>query len=172
MAYLEAISRRSVANALQTIILLAGWAAVAMSVPVFVRRVPAAPPEFWILVLIALLIELVPLVIPHKRKQSTQLAASLSLTFGMLLLWGPAVAIVVQTLALGVAQLRLRRSLTDSFSTRPDSASRSWPQGGPTTGPGTSCPVTSMTSTATRSPSSTACGGSAAPWSASWPGSR
>src|SRR5262249_33184694 len=61
----------------------------------------------------ALVVELSPLTIPHERRSPTRLAVSVCLTFAIMLLWGSSVAIVVQTLAIGVAALRERRPLTD-----------------------------------------------------------
>jgi len=95
---------------------LAGTAFALMAVPSFGRFLPEAPPEFWVFLLGALLIEIFPLVLPHADYQPTRLAVSLSLTFAIFLLWGPAIAIVVQALALGVAQLRVPRPLTDFAS--------------------------------------------------------
>ena len=72
-----------------------------------------APLEFWLLAIIALVVELRPLTIPHDQRSPTRVAVSLCLTFAIMLLWGSAVAIVVQTLAIGVAALRERRPLSD-----------------------------------------------------------
>lgn len=113
MAHAGIAPRRMVARSIYSIILMSGAVALFVSIPAFLRALPGAPLELWVLVLVTLFAELTPLVIPHERRQSTQLAVSLSLTFGMLLMWGSAVAIVVQTLALGVAQLRLRRAWLD-----------------------------------------------------------
>jgi diguanylate cyclase (GGDEF)-like protein len=78
-----------------------------------IRFLPEAPIEFWLLSALALLVELSPLTIPHERRQPTRVSVSLSLTFAIMLVWGSAVAIVVQTLALVVAALRQRRSLVE-----------------------------------------------------------
>ncbi len=95
------------------VIVATGGALVLLSIPGTLRFVPEAPVEFWLLSILALLVELSPLTIPHERRQPTRLTVSLSLTFAIMLLWGSAVAIVVQTLALGVAALRERRPLTE-----------------------------------------------------------
>jgi predicted signal transduction protein with EAL and GGDEF domain len=107
------LSRRVIAFATYLLIAASGIALILYSLPGFVRFLPAAPHEFWALLIVSLLLESAPLVLPHVSRQPTQLAVSLSLTFAILLLWGPAVAIVVQALALGVAELRVRRPLTD-----------------------------------------------------------
>ena len=95
------------------VIVATGAALVLLSIPGTLRFLPEAPVEFWLLSILALLVELSPLTIPHQRRYPTRLAVSLSLTFAIMLLWGSAVAIVVQTLAVGVAALRERRPLTD-----------------------------------------------------------
>jgi EAL domain-containing protein (putative c-di-GMP-specific phosphodiesterase class I)/GGDEF domain-containing protein len=95
------------------VIVATGSALVLLSIPSTFRFLPEAPVEFWLLSILALLVELSPLTIPHQRRQPTRLAVSLSLTFAIMLLWGSAVAIVVQTLAVGVATLRERRPWTD-----------------------------------------------------------
>jgi len=103
------LARKILVQSTWAVILAAGWVTVLVAIPDFLRALPGAPREFWVLLVVALLAEVAPLVIPHEHRRPTKLAASLSLTFAMLLLFGPAVAIVVQTLSLGVAQLRLPR---------------------------------------------------------------
>jgi predicted signal transduction protein with EAL and GGDEF domain len=90
-----------------------GAALVVLSVPRTFRFMAHAPVEFWLLAALALVVELSPLTIPHERRSPTRLAVSLCLTFAIMLLWGSAVAIVVQALAVGVAALRERRPVTD-----------------------------------------------------------
>ena len=94
-------------------VLAAGAAVVLVSVARTVRFLPEAPREFWLLSVVALLVELSPLTIPNDRRPPSRVAISLCLTFAIFLLWGSAVAIVVQALALSVAALRDRRPLTD-----------------------------------------------------------
>ena len=95
------------------VIVATGAALVLLSIARTLRFLPEAPLEFWLLSILALMVELSPLTIPHQRRQPTRLAVSLCLTFAIMLLWGSAVAIVVQTLATGVATLRERRPWTD-----------------------------------------------------------
>ncbi len=95
------------------VILAAGGAVVLISIAGTVRFLPAAPREFWLLSVVALLVELSPLTIPHDRRQPSRVAVSLCPTFAIFLLWGSPPAIVVQALALSVAALQDRRPLTD-----------------------------------------------------------
>ena len=95
------------------VIVATGAALVLLSIADTLHFLPEAPVEFWLLSILALMVELSPLTISHERRQPTRLAVSLSLTFAIMLLWGSAAAIVVQTLALGVAALRGHRLLTD-----------------------------------------------------------
>ncbi len=95
------------------VIVTTGAALVLLSIAGTARFLPEAPIEFWLLSFLALLVELSPLTIPHERRQPTRLSVSLALTFAIMLLWGSAVAIVVQALAVGVAALRDRRALTE-----------------------------------------------------------
>ena len=95
------------------VIVATGAALVLLAIAGTLRFLPEAPVEFWLLSILALLVELSPLTIPHQRRYPTRLTVSLCLTFAIMLLWGSAVAIVVQTLALGVAALRERRPVTD-----------------------------------------------------------
>ncbi len=105
--------RARIAWGTYAVIVAAGGASVLVSVADTARFLPQAPAEFWLLSILALLVELSPLTIPHDRQQPTRASISLSVTFAIMLVWGPAAAIVVQTLALGVAALRERRSLVD-----------------------------------------------------------
>jgi hypothetical protein len=105
--------REVVAWGTYAVIVTAGVVLVLISIASTVRFLPNAPSEFWLLSALALLVELSPLTIPHGRQQPTRLTLSLALTFAIMLLWGPAPAIVVQALALAVAALRQRRELTN-----------------------------------------------------------
>jgi diguanylate cyclase len=87
----------------------AGLWLVIVSIARTVTFLPDAPVEFWVLFVLAVLVDLTPLTIPHDRGPTTRLTLSLPLTFAIMLLWGAAVAIVVQTVAFGVATLRERR---------------------------------------------------------------
>lgn len=110
----RAASRQAlVVWATYAVIVGAGGALVFLSVAGTLRFLPEAPVEFWLISLLALIVELSPLTLPHHRRPPTRLAVSLSLTFAIMLLWGSAVAIVVQTLALGVATLRVHRPFMD-----------------------------------------------------------
>jgi predicted signal transduction protein with EAL and GGDEF domain len=95
------------------VIIVSGAALAVGSIPALVRFLPGAPREFWLLWGLALLVETTPLVIPHGHRQPSRPSASLCITFAIMLLWGAAVAIVVQVLALGVAALRVRQPLSE-----------------------------------------------------------
>ncbi len=78
-----------------------------------VRIVPAHPSaEFWILAVVAVVAEARPFTAPGVARRMTAVHLSLCFTFAIMLLWGPGLAIAVQSFAVIVAELRQRLGLS------------------------------------------------------------
>ncbi|MGE5156449.1 MAG: putative bifunctional diguanylate cyclase/phosphodiesterase, partial [Betaproteobacteria bacterium] len=76
------------------------------------RSVPAfltvAPEDFWVLAAFALIADIRPFPLPAMSRRASVFVVSISFCFAILLLWGPAAAIVVQVPAALVVAVRLR----------------------------------------------------------------
>ena len=81
---------------------------VVWSVPGAVAAAHGASREFWIIGGLAVIADVRPSPLPQDRAWPSRTVLSVCFTFAMLLIWGPAPAIVVQAIAAAVAVLRLR----------------------------------------------------------------
>jgi diguanylate cyclase (GGDEF)-like protein len=70
----------------------------------------ALPPAFWMMALLAVLVDARPYVVPGRRA-SAVILPSICFTFAVVLAWGAAPAIAVQLVAVVVAGIRMRHSL-------------------------------------------------------------
>jgi diguanylate cyclase (GGDEF)-like protein len=107
--------RHRVWGALPVAVVLCGTAVTAGAayrVPSFLHT---APWEFWTLSVLAVLSDAYPFPLSRSGRWPTAVHPSICFSFAILLLWGPAPAILVQAVAGAAAAARLRMSLTDAL---------------------------------------------------------